>query len=53
MDGRQVWPTPERMLESYLDMMDQGKVVASDDSYNSEQERLEPWKVCRRTQLLT
>ncbi|KAK5135853.1 hypothetical protein LTR08_004502 [Meristemomyces frigidus] len=43
MNGRQVWLPLELVLEGYLDMMDQGKVVATEDAYDGEQERPNPW----------
>ncbi|PTB72909.1 hypothetical protein M440DRAFT_1384314 [Trichoderma longibrachiatum ATCC 18648] len=43
MNGRQVWLPLELILDAFLDMMDQGKALAVDSSYNGEQERIEPW----------
>jgi hypothetical protein len=43
MNGRQIWLSLEEILDGYIDMIDQGKIVAVDDSYSGEQERTEPW----------
>ncbi|KZZ92173.1 hypothetical protein AAL_06383 [Moelleriella libera RCEF 2490] len=43
MNGRQVWLPLELILEGFLDMMDQGKALAVDLSYDGEQERIAPW----------
>ncbi|TFB00797.1 hypothetical protein CCMA1212_007238 [Trichoderma ghanense] len=43
MNGRQVWLSLELILEAFLDMMDQGKALAVDSSYDGEQERTAPW----------
>ncbi|RFU29628.1 hypothetical protein B7463_g6712, partial [Scytalidium lignicola] len=43
MNGRQIWLPLELILEGFLDMMDQGKALAVDSSYDGEQERIEPW----------
>lgn len=43
MNGRQVWLPLELILEGFLDMIDQGKALAVDSSYDGEQERIEPW----------
>ncbi|KAH0495710.1 hypothetical protein TgHK011_009243 [Trichoderma gracile] len=43
MNGRQVWLPLELVLEAFLDMMDRGKALAVDSSYDGEQERIEPW----------
>ncbi|KAL6871873.1 hypothetical protein J3F83DRAFT_732919 [Trichoderma novae-zelandiae] len=43
MNGRQVWLPLELVLEAFLDMMDQGKALAVDSSYDGEQERIDPW----------
>ncbi|KAL7935631.1 hypothetical protein V8C35DRAFT_297840 [Trichoderma chlorosporum] len=43
MNGRQIWLPLELILEAFLDMMDQGKALAVDSTYNAEQERIEPW----------
>ncbi|EGR46640.1 uncharacterized protein TRIREDRAFT_109760 [Trichoderma reesei QM6a] len=43
MNGRQVWLPLELVLEAFLDMMDQGKVLAVGSSYDGEQERIDPW----------
>lgn len=43
MNGRQIWLPLELILEAFLDMIDQGKALAVDSSYNGKQERIEPW----------
>lgn len=43
MNGRQAWLPLELVLEGFLDMMDQGKALAVDSSYDGEQGRIEPW----------
>ncbi|KAG9185087.1 hypothetical protein G6011_03034 [Alternaria panax] len=43
MNGRQLWLPLEMILDGFVDMIDQGKVLAVDDGYNGEQERIEPW----------
>ncbi|KAL1846829.1 hypothetical protein Plec18170_008971 [Paecilomyces lecythidis] len=43
MNGRQIWLPLELILEGFLDMIDQGKALAVDSSYNGKQERIEPW----------
>ncbi|RFU75005.1 hypothetical protein TARUN_7236 [Trichoderma arundinaceum] len=43
MNGRQVWLPLELILEAFMDMIDQGKALAVDSSYDGEQERIEPW----------
>ncbi|WPG99291.1 Hypothetical protein R9X50_00210400 [Acrodontium crateriforme] len=43
MNGRQVWLHFEVILEAFLDMIDQGKVLAVNDTYQGEQQRTAPW----------
>jgi hypothetical protein len=43
MNGRQTWLPLEMILDSFVDMIDQGKILAVDESYSGEQERTEPW----------
>ncbi|QYS99747.1 hypothetical protein H0G86_006866 [Trichoderma simmonsii] len=43
MNGRQIWLPLELILEAFLDMIDQGKALAVDSSYDGEQERIGPW----------
>ncbi|GFP59295.1 hypothetical protein TASIC1_0012029800 [Trichoderma asperellum] len=43
MNGRQIWLPLELILEGFLDMIDQGKALAVDSSYDEEQERIDPW----------
>jgi hypothetical protein len=43
MNGRQEWVRLEQILEALLEMMDQRKVVAIDDSYSGKQEHSFPW----------
>lgn len=43
MNGRQIWLPLELILEAFLDMIDQGKALAVDSSYDGQQERIEPW----------
>lgn len=43
MKGRQSWLPLECLLDGFLDMIDQGKVVAVDEDYDGEQERTAPW----------
>jgi hypothetical protein len=43
LNGRQTWVKLEEALECFLEMMDQGKVVATNDSYSGKQERIADW----------
>jgi hypothetical protein len=43
MNGRQPRVKFETVLETFLEMMDCGKIVAVSDSYRSQQERQDPW----------
>lgn len=43
MNGRQRWLPLEVILEGFLDMIDQGKALAVDSSWDGEQERINPW----------
>jgi hypothetical protein len=43
LNGRQTWMKLEEILESFLEMMDQGKVVAVDGSYDGKQEHFDGW----------
>lgn len=43
MNGRQMWLSLEMVLDVLVDMIELGKIVAVDDSYDGEQERTEPW----------
>lgn len=43
MNGRQIWLPLELILDGFLDMIDQGKVIAVDSSYEGEQDRVDPW----------
>ena len=43
MNGRQMWLPLEMILDGFVDMIDQGKILAVDESYIGEQERTEPW----------
>jgi hypothetical protein len=49
MNGRQTWLPLETILDGFIDMIDQGKVVAV-EAYNGEQERTEPWIMPSYTQ---
>ncbi|RMZ85694.1 hypothetical protein DV736_g6557, partial [Chaetothyriales sp. CBS 134916] len=42
-NGRQQWLPLEEILEAYLQMMDEKKVIAVDDDYEGDQDRAEPW----------
>ncbi|KAK5108999.1 hypothetical protein LTR62_007633 [Meristemomyces frigidus] len=42
-NGRQTWLPLETLLTGLLEMMDEGKVVATTPDYDGEQERLNPW----------
>jgi hypothetical protein len=50
MNGRQLWLTLEELLDGFIDMIDQGKVLAVDGTYDAEQERTEPWIMPSYTQ---
>jgi hypothetical protein len=50
MNGRQIWLPLEIILDGLLDMIDQGKVFAVSETYNSEQERIGPWIMPSYTQ---
>jgi hypothetical protein len=50
MNGRQLWLTLEEILDGFVDMIDQGKVLAVDESYDGEHERTEPWIMPSYTQ---
>jgi hypothetical protein len=50
MNGRQTWLSLEMILNEFIDMIDQGKVVAVDEAYNGDQERTEPWIMPSYTQ---
>lgn len=43
MNGRQIWLPLEMILDGFVDMIDQGKVLAVSGAYDGEQERTEPW----------
>jgi hypothetical protein len=43
MNSRQLWLPLEMILDGFIDMIDQGKVLAVEDSYRGEQERIKPW----------
>ena len=43
MNGRQMWLPLEMVLDVLVDMIERGKILAVDDSYDGEQERTEPW----------
>lgn len=43
MNGRQMWLPLEIVLDGFVDMIDQGKILAVDESYSGEQERTDPW----------
>lgn len=43
MNGRQMWLPLETILDGLVDMIDQGKILAVDETYSGEQERVEPW----------
>ncbi|KAH8710042.1 hypothetical protein GQ44DRAFT_714715 [Phaeosphaeriaceae sp. PMI808] len=50
MSGRQIWLPLEMILDGFVDMIDQGKVVAVSGAYNGEQGRTEPWIMLPYTQ---
>jgi hypothetical protein len=50
MNGRQTWLSLEMILNEFIDMIDQGKVVAVDEAYSGDQERTEPWIMPSYTQ---
>jgi hypothetical protein len=43
MNGRQLWLPLEMILDGFIDMIDQGKILAVNENYKGEQERTEPW----------
>jgi hypothetical protein len=43
LNGRQGWVNLEEILDSFLEMIDQGKVNAVDDSYRGTQEKISDW----------
>ncbi|KAF2008422.1 hypothetical protein BU24DRAFT_403009 [Aaosphaeria arxii CBS 175.79] len=43
MNGRQMWLPLEMVLDGFVDMIDQGKIMAVDENNSGEQERTEPW----------
>ncbi|KAJ4407764.1 hypothetical protein N0V91_003734 [Didymella pomorum] len=43
MNGRQMWLPLETILDGLVDMIDQGKILAVDETDSGEQERVEPW----------
>ncbi|KAL7941916.1 hypothetical protein V8C42DRAFT_333071 [Trichoderma barbatum] len=43
MNGRQMWLPLELILEAFLDMLDQGKALAVNSSYDGEKLRIETW----------
>lgn len=43
MNGRRMWLPLEIILDGLVDMIDQGKILAVDETYSGEQERTEPW----------
>lgn len=43
MNSRQMWLPLEMILDGFIDMIDQGKILAVQDDYDGEQERTEPW----------
>jgi hypothetical protein len=49
-NGRQTWLPLETILDGFIDMIDQGKVVAVGEGYDGEQERTEPWIMPSYTQ---
>ncbi|KAH5158348.1 hypothetical protein HBI24_069250 [Parastagonospora nodorum] len=51
MNGRMGWLDLEVILDRYIEMIEQGKVVAVDDTYEGEQERISPWIMPSYTQL--
>ncbi|KAF2627858.1 hypothetical protein BU25DRAFT_392248 [Macroventuria anomochaeta] len=50
MNGRQTWLPLETILDGFIDMIDQGKVLTVGEAYNGEQERTEPWIMPSYTQ---
>ncbi|KAF2827127.1 hypothetical protein CC86DRAFT_445937 [Ophiobolus disseminans] len=51
MNGRQMWLPLEMILDGFVDMIDQGKILAVDESYGGEQERTDPWIMPSYTEL--
>lgn len=43
MNSRQTLFPLEMILGGFVDMIDQGKILAVEDSYDGEQECIEPW----------
>jgi hypothetical protein len=43
MNGRQLWLPLEIVLNGFVDLIDQGKIVVVDESYSGKKERTEPW----------
>lgn len=43
MNGRQMWLPLEMILDGFVDMIDEGKVLAVDEGYNGGQEPTDPW----------
>ena len=43
MNGRQMWLPLETILDGLVNMIDQGKILAVDETYSGEQECIEPW----------
>jgi hypothetical protein len=50
MNGRQIWLSLELILDGFVDMIDQGKVLAVSGDYSGEQEHTEPWIMPAYTQ---
>jgi hypothetical protein len=43
MNGRQSWLPLDHILDGFVEMIDQGKIVAVGEDYDGEQERTTPW----------
>lgn len=50
MNGRQTWLPLEIILDGLVDLIEQGKIRAVDETYAGEQERTEPWIMPSYTQ---
>jgi hypothetical protein len=50
MNRRQMWLPLETILDGFINMIDQGKVVAVGEEYDGEQERTKPWIMPSYTQ---
>jgi hypothetical protein len=50
MNGRQIWLPLETILDGFVDMIDQGKILAVSGAYGGKQERTEPWIMLSYTQ---